>query len=54
MLLMSDGNKLFVYRVGSEASWQSVIIEGDNTMLKGVTRLATNKNNTKLAVVVSE
>ena len=54
MLLMSDGNKVFVYRVGSGASWQPVIIEGDNTMLKGVTRLATNKDNTKLAVVVSE
>jgi hypothetical protein len=54
MLLMSDGNKLFTYRIGSEAKWQPIIIEGDATMLKGVTRLATNKDNTKLAVVVSE
>ena len=54
MLLMSDGNKLFVYRVGSENNWQPLIIYGDASLLKGVTRLATNTSNTKLAVVVSE
>jgi len=54
MLLMSDGNKLFVSQDKLDSKWQSVIIKGDTTMLKGVTRLATNSNNTKLAVVVSE
>jgi hypothetical protein len=54
MLLMSDGNKLFTCRDKLDAIWQPVIIKGDTAMLKGITRLATNTDNTKLAVVVSE
>jgi hypothetical protein len=54
MLLMSDGSKLFSYREGIDNSWQPVIVEGDISILKGVTRLATNTGNTKLAIVVSE
>lgn len=54
IILMSDGTKLFAYHVGTDKEWQPVIIEGNTTMLKGVTRLATNNRNTKLAVVVSE
>jgi hypothetical protein len=54
MMLMSDGTKLFTCRNTLEAGWQPVNIEGDVVMLKGVTRLAVNADNTKLAVVVSE
>ena len=54
ILLMSDGSKLFSYHLGMSGEWQAVIVEGDNTTLKRVTRLATNVSNTKLAVVVSE
>jgi hypothetical protein len=54
MLVMSDGAKLFVCYDKLESAWQPVIINGDATMLKGVTRLAANADNTKLAVVVSE
>jgi hypothetical protein len=54
MMLMSDGTKLFACRNTLEAGWQPVMVEGDNTMLKGVTRLAVNADNTKLALVVSE
>ncbi len=54
MLLMSDGNKLFVSHDKLDSVWQPVTIKGDTTMLKGVTRLATNTDNSKLAVVVSE
>jgi hypothetical protein len=53
-LLMSDGTRLFSYRPGKDKQWQPVIIGGDTTMLKGVTRLAANIQDTKLAVVVSE
>ena len=58
-ILMSDGSKLFSYQENSftelkDRKWQAVIVEGDSSMLKGVTRLATNIDNTKLAVVVSE
>jgi hypothetical protein len=54
IILMSSGNKLFSYHVGTDKEWQPVIIEGDTTMLKGFSRLATNLSNTKLAVVVAE
>jgi hypothetical protein len=54
VLLMSDGRQLFYHQPGREAPWQPVIIEGDITMMKGITRLAVNKDNSKLAVVVSE
>ncbi|HJW30384.1 MAG TPA: hypothetical protein VJ508_14230, partial [Saprospiraceae bacterium] len=59
VILMSDGNKLFSYRDNSftelkDRKWQPVIIAGDLSMLKGVTRLAANAENGKLAVVVSE
>ena len=37
-----------------DKTWQAVIVEGKTSMLKGVTRLAANRDNTKLAVVVSE
>ncbi|MEO7983205.1 MAG: hypothetical protein ABI688_03885 [Bacteroidota bacterium] len=54
IILMSSGDKLFSYHVGTDKDWQPVIIEGDIALLKGLSRLATNTTNTKLAVVVSE
>lgn len=54
LIIMSDGEKLYSYQPGTNAGWQQIIISGDTSMLKGVTRLALNKANTKLAVVVSE
>lgn len=54
IIVMSSGNKLFSYHVGTDKEWQPVIIEGDISLLKGLSRLATNMGNTKLAVVVSE
>jgi hypothetical protein len=54
MLLMSDSIKLFVSHDKLDSKWEPIIIKGNTTMLKGVTRLATNIDNTKLAVVVSE
>ena len=59
ILLTSDGSKLFSYQESSfievkDRKWQPVIPDSDVAMLKGVTRLATNSDNTKLAIVVSE
>src|SRR5437762_2383933 len=56
MMLMSDGSKLFFYRENSftelkDRKWQPATIQGNTSMLKGVTRLATNSDNSKLAVV---
>lgn len=53
-ILMSDGVNLFVYDLIANNGWQLVTIEGDGSMLKGITRLAVNKKSSKLAVVVSE
>lgn len=59
ILLSSDGSKLFYHQDNSaiefkDKTWLPVVME-DNTMpIKGITRLAVNADNTKLAVVVSE
>lgn len=58
IILMSDGNKIFAYKENSftelkDRKWEPITIEG-NAVLKGITRLASNPDNTKLAVVVSE
>lgn len=54
MLLMSDGTKLFTCTDKLDAVWHPVIVEGDISILKGVTRLAVNTDNSKLAIVVAE
>ena len=58
-ILTSDGNKIYSFQVTSfsevkDRKWTPVIVDGDATMLKGVTRITTNAQNTKLAVVVAE
>lgn len=52
-ILTSDGEKLYFYKPDSGKEWQP-IDTSNLQMLKKITRLATNKENTKLAVVVSE
>ncbi len=54
ILLSGNGTKLFSFQIGIDKEWQLVIIEGDVSVVKGISRLATNTGNTKLAVVVSE
>jgi len=58
-LVSTDGSKLFFHQDYSatefkDKTWTPVIVEGDASMLKGITRLAINADNTKLAVVVGE
>jgi hypothetical protein len=53
-ILMSDGKDLFYYKPGISTSWNKVTINGDTSFLKGITRLAVNEKNNKLAVVVNE
>ncbi len=52
-ILTSDGEKLYFYKPDSGKEWQA-IDTSNMPMLKKITRLAVNKENTKLAVVVSE
>ncbi|RYU92932.1 TolB family protein [Emticicia agri] len=52
-ILTSDGEKLYAYKPKQSKEWQ--LIDTENLpMLKKITRLAVNKDNNKLAVVVSE
>lgn len=58
-ILISDGKNIFYYQVNAyeefkDHKWKPVILKGNTSMLKGITRLASNADNTKLAVVASE
>ena len=59
LMITSDGNKLYYHQENAfeetkDKNWKLVITTGQTSMLKGVTRLAANSANNKLAVVVSE
>jgi hypothetical protein len=54
ILVSASDDKLFSLKVGADEEWRPVIVEGGTSILKTTTRLATNRKNTKLAVVVSE
>ncbi|MFI5131063.1 MAG: TolB family protein [Chitinophagales bacterium] len=59
IMLSSDGTRIFSYETSpftefNEKTWQLGIIEGNTTMVKNITRMAANADNTKLAVVVGE
>jgi WD40-like Beta Propeller Repeat len=54
ILISGSGDKLFAFKIDRDKKWQSISIEGGSSLLKTITRLATNTANTKLAVVVSE
>ncbi len=54
ILLMGKGDGLYQNNLNLKEGWQPVFIEGDASMLKGVTRLAVNASKTRLAVVISE
>ena len=53
IIVMSDGNRLFSLDPRKATQWKEITMGGGYT-LKGITRMATNKNGTKLAVVVAE
>jgi hypothetical protein len=52
-ILANDGERLYCYKPGTSKDWQQIETK-DLPMLKKITRMAVNKENTKLAVVVSE
>lgn len=53
-ILMSDGEKLFVFDPQREWGWMPVPMQAGGTPLKGITRLAMSADGKKLTVVVSE
>ena len=54
LILMSDGRKIYFLNPNADDGWIEVKTEGDFTNIKGITRMALNKENSKLAIVVSE
>lgn len=54
LILMSDGKEIFYNDPSKNNGWQKVKFSGDANVLKGITRLAVNDRNNKLAVVVAE
>ncbi|GAB3195731.1 hypothetical protein ABID22_001595 [Pontibacter aydingkolensis] len=53
-ILSSDGSKIYTLKPGKNQDWQPVKVQGNTTLLKSITRMATNNENNQLAVVVSE
>ncbi|RTL59180.1 MAG: hypothetical protein EKK37_12835 [Sphingobacteriales bacterium] len=52
-ILMSDGEKLFSFDPKKDKEWMPVKVQS-SMPLKGVTRIAVNKINTKIALVMAE
>jgi hypothetical protein len=53
VIIMSDGKDIFSFQPGKSTAWTKVIID-NASLLKGITRLAVNDKNNKVAVVVAE
>lgn len=54
LMIMSDGTSLFSLEPGSKEGWQKLNFVHNNPTIKGITRLAVNSDNSKMAIVVKE
>ncbi len=54
LVIMSDGDDLYFTDPQSDQDWKQVKINRNSMVMEGITRLAINSTNTKLAIVVSE
>jgi len=55
IILMGDGNKIFALDTKLDSGkWKEIKIFGNQDFLKNISRIAINKDNSKLAVVVAE
>jgi hypothetical protein len=54
LIVMSNGTDLFMLNTKGAKEWEPIKMNAPGISMKGITRLATNLKNTKLAVVVSE
>ncbi len=53
-ILMSDGSKIYFLNPNADNGWIELKIKNDSIKLKGISRMALNIENTKLAIVVNE
>ena len=54
LMIMSDGTGLFSSEPGVNQSWQKINFVHNDPAIKGITRLAVNSDNSKMAIVVKE
>jgi len=54
VMIMSDGTNLFSFEPGKDQGWQKINFIHNNPAIKGITRLAVNADNSKMAIVVKE
>jgi hypothetical protein len=54
LILMSDGDDIYFLDPKSSQGWEQIKINYSSMPLEGITRIAINTKNNKLAVVVSE
>lgn len=54
IIIMSNGTDLFSLQPGSSEGWQKINIANNGSSIQGITRLAVNADNSKLAIVVRE
>jgi hypothetical protein len=53
-IMMSDSAKIYSFNIVKKKEWTPVTISGNADFLKGVTRLAINKEGDRIAIVVAE
>ena len=54
VILMSDSTKIYSFDIIKKNPWRPVTITGNTDFLKGITRLAVNKEEDRIAIVVAE
>jgi WD40-like Beta Propeller Repeat len=54
ILLMGQGDGIYLYDTKQNEGWLPNIVEGDASLMRGITRLAVNAGKSKLAIVVNE
>lgn len=54
IIIMSDGTALFSLQTGGKEGWQKINFPNNNLSMQGITRLAINADNSKMAIVVRE
>ncbi len=54
LMMMSDGTSLFSFDPTTNDGWKRITVTDPDNKIKGITRIALNPNNSKIAVVVNE
>ncbi len=54
LVIMSNGTELFSLDPKTGEGWQKILFDFNDPAIKGITRLAVNADNSKMAIVVQE